>query len=96
MDSTSKSSGILDVDTHVVNVGKTIVTGVQFKCAAANCTVILYDNATAASGTVLLSYTVDFDLSDLSAYVQLPDVRADNGLVAVVSGAAAEAIVHYK
>ena len=95
MDSTSTSSGDLGVSNAQVVTGKAILTGVNIHAAAADVVVIIYDN-TSAAGTILFKYTLDFSLSNLAEYHQLPDVKAKNGLWVVVTGTGANVIVHYK
>lgn len=95
MDTTSKSSGDLGVSNAQLVVGQAILTGVNIHAAAADVVVTIYDN-TAASGTILFKYTLDLSLEGLAKYIQLPDVKAKNGLWVVVTGTGGNVIVHYK
>lgn len=95
MNPTNKSTGILAVDTTLIQTGKAIVAGISITAAAADVTVTLYDELT-ATGTEIAKYILDIDVAGLSTYVDLCDIRCDVGLTAVVAGVGAEAIVHYR
>jgi len=95
MNPTNKSSGDLGVSNATLNDGKAILSGVNLHAAAADVVITIYDN-TAASGKVLFKYTLDIDVAGLAIYLDLPDIRADNGLYVVVTGTGANAIVHYR
>ena len=92
---TSKSSGDLGVSDATVVDGQAIITGVSIKAAAADVVVIIYDN-TAASGTKVFDYTLDFSLKGLSEYIKLPEVKCKTGMRVVVTGTGAVVIVHYR
>lgn len=72
------------------------LTGIQVNPAAADATLIIYDNASAASGVVLAKVLVKASTSGTT--VRLPEggVAARNGLYADTTGAAAEFIVYYR
>ena len=57
-------------------------------------TVILYDNASAASGTILARVIVDAGLVFESLHLTIP-VVALNGIYASISGTGAACVVHY-
>ena len=95
MNVTNKSSGDLGVSADTLNDGKAILAGVNLHAAAADVVITIYDN-TAASGKVLFKYTLDIDVVGLAIYIDLPDIRADNGLHVVVAGVGAIAVVHYR
>jgi len=96
MNGSSKNSGDLGVTAgDTLHTGKAFLTGVSISAAAADVVVTIYDN-TAASGTVVLKYTLDISVDGLSTYVHLPHVRCDTGLTAVVTGTGAVVMVHYK
>ena len=93
---TSKSTDDLGVTAGtLLHTGKAILTGVNLQGAAADVTIVVYDN-TSAAGKVIFQYTLDVSLAGLAAYIELPDVRCDNGLFVVTTGAGAAAHVHYK
>jgi len=92
---TNKTTGDIGVGTTTINDGVAIVAGINIVAAAADVTVTLYDN-TAGSGKIVAKYILDIDVAGLSAYVDLPDVRCEIGLTAVVAGVGAEVIVHYR
>jgi len=95
MNATNKSSGDLGVSATTLNDGKAILVGVNLHAAAADVVITIYDN-TAASGKILFKYTLDINVVGLARYIDLPDIRADNGLHVVVTGVGAIAIVHYR
>ena len=94
MNTTSKSSGLKTAD-GVIATGKTILTGVQvLSNLTADATLVLYDNATAASGNELFKVQLSGTLD--STYYSDINVRCDNGIYADVTGAGAAYIVHFK
>ena len=95
MTTTSKSSGVLGVQSAALNVGRTILTGVSVTAAAADVVVIIYDSLTAAN-KIAFQHTTDLSLVGLSQYIELPNVRCEVGAFVVVTGTGAEVIVHYK
>jgi len=95
MHPTSKSSGDLGVSSAQLHLGKSVLTGVNIHAAAADVVVTIYDN-TAASGKIIFKYTLDITQEGLAKYLCLPAVRADLGLFVVVTGAAANVIVHWR
>lgn len=94
MKTPTTSSGSQAVGTNVITARPAILKSVILNPSAAAASVIIYDNATAASGTVLVSILAV--LSGSSTTWQCDDgVVANNGLVAVVAGTGATAILHY-
>ena len=96
MAGTNLSSGLQTADA-VVSDRRSILTGVNIITnLTADVTVIIYDNASAASGVVLYKRIVTGTLD--SIYDNLGDdgVRAKNGIYVDVTGAGAAYIVHYK
>lgn len=93
MNPTNKSTGILAVGTTNINNGKAIVAGLSLTAAAADVTVTLYDE-NSATGTEIAKYVLL--VANKSDYIDIPDVRCDTGLTAVVAGVGAEVIVHYR
>ena len=92
-ESTCISSGLLDADTAVLaNKGK--VCGITLIQAEAACYVIVYDNASAASGTVLAKVAMNTNAASTSVMFSIPIV-ASNGIYVDVDGAGANFIVHY-
>lgn len=92
---TAKSSGDLAVGTTAVVARPAELTGILLTPAAADCSVVVYDNKSAASGTVIARVTALANTATASAFINIP-VEALNGLTVVVAGAGATAIVHYK
>ncbi len=94
---TSKSTGDLGVSDATVVTGQAIVTGVGIVVAAADISVIIYDNI-AASGTVVFSHTMTFDDTTIekSKYIKLPDVKCKIGMRVVITGVGASVFVHYR
>ncbi len=91
--STSRSSGTLTADGVVVD-RPTLLCGIAINAAAANVTAILYDNASAASGTVLAKLQVDSTtVKSKQVWFDRP-VKAFNGIYLDISGTGAEAIVY--
>lgn len=56
-------------------------------------TIIIYDNASAASGTVLAKVIVDATTTNVS--VSELNVVANNGLYLDIAGTGAEVVIHY-
>ena len=95
MQSTSKHSGVLGVQSAILNKGKTILTGVSLTAAAADVVVTIYDSLTAANA-IAFQHTLDISLNGIGQYVQLPDVKCSDGAFVAITGTGAEVIVHYK
>lgn len=88
------SSGSLAVGTNVVLADAGRLLGVTLVPAAAACSVIVYDNAATAAGTVVATVagvangaTNTWDIN--------AGIAINSGLVAVVAGTGATAILHY-
>lgn len=58
-------------------------------------TVILYDNASAASGTVLAKVVVDATTTHDEVHIPDDGVVVNNGIYASISGTGAECVVYY-
>ncbi len=95
MKPTNKSTGTLPVDTTIIMNGQAIVAGMSITAAAADVTVTLYD-ALSATSTVVAKYILDISAAGLSANVELPDIKCNTGLTAVVAGVGAEVQVYYR
>lgn len=91
----AKSSGLLSVGTNVVKAGKTYLKSIALTGDGTNqATVVLYDNASSASGTVLAKLKTNaVGMTTEMEYVY--PIRAEFGIVATVSGTGAEAIVSF-
>ena len=86
MSGRAKSSGLLSSGTTVVATGANTLSGVIVISDTANpATITVYDNASAASGTILAKLTATVNTGANSMALVTP-IRADNGLVVVVSG----------
>ena len=95
MSSPNYSSGLKTAD-GVIRVDKTIVTGVYINTDGANdATVVLYDNASAASGTEIFSQKVTG--ADDSIPFNLPDdgVYCKNGVYADITTAGTMSFIVY-
>ena len=92
----SYSSGLKDADASIAT-GVNRVNSVElFSNGTDACSVVLYDNASAASGTVLAQVTIGAaSLKTTEQVVFMNPVRAQNGIYADVTGAGAKYIVHY-
>lgn len=96
MSGTAKSSGLLGVATTLVMVGKGMLSSVQAISDGTNAaTVTVYDyDSASASGDVLAKVLVPGAQGTISVALETP-IRYDLGLVVVVSGTGAGAIVGY-
>jgi len=96
MAGTNKSSGLKTADAAIA-AGKAILAGAHIITnGTADVTLTLYDNASAASGTVIFKQVVTG--TDDSIPYTLPDggVGAKNGIYADIAGTGAEYIVFYR
>jgi hypothetical protein len=85
----SRSSGLLGAGTTVVNAGPNTLSGVVVISDSVNpATITVYDNASAASGTVLARLTATTNTGANSMAMVTP-VRAENGLVVQITGTGA-------
>ncbi len=91
----SKSSGLLSADGVVMNQpGK--LTAVTISADGTNAaTVLLYDNASAASGNLLAKVVVDAGLTYEALCFDAP-IDALNGIYLDITGTGAECIVYYQ
>lgn len=96
MRGTAKSSGLLGVATTLVTVGKGMLSSVQAISDGTNtATVTIYDyDSASASGDVLAKVVVPGAQGTISVSLGTP-LRCDLGLVVVVSGTGAGAIIGY-
>ena len=91
----STSSGELAVGTNVVVAVPALLTALILSPAAAACSVKVYDNASAASGTVIAELLAVANGASVSLQFNSP-VNAIRGLVAVVAGTGGIAQVMYQ
>lgn len=95
MNEVATSSG-LKSSSAVIAARPARLLGLQVLADGTNAaTVIIYDNASAASGTILAKVIVDATLTAQDARIPLCGVAANNGIYASISGTGAECIVHY-
>lgn len=89
------SSGLQTADAVILATGG-FVHAVTLIPAAADCSVVIYDNASSASGTVVAKVTLFTALAQGSTTItfQKP-VCANAGIYADVAGTGANYIVHY-
>ena len=93
--STTRSSDEQTADGIIAN-RTAILCGVMIISDGTNDpTVILYDN-TAASGAKLFERSVDVSVEGFGSYIELPCVKADNGIYLDITGTGASCIVYYK
>lgn len=93
--SPANSSGLKSADA-VISALPARLLGIQLFADGTNqATITVYDNATAASGTVLAQVIVDAGLVAQDAQLPNPGIIANNGLYADVSGTGATYIIHW-
>lgn len=98
MERVAVSSGLKTADAAIkASAGK--LHGVELIAAAADCSVVLYDNATAGSGTVIGKVVIDVSAEggpiSKPGAVNCP-VAFSNGCYADVTGTGANYIVYYE
>lgn len=62
--------------------------------AAADCTLVIHDNAASGAGNVLLKMSLKANAAGDTAHLTVP-IEANNGLYATVTGTGAAFIVHF-
>lgn len=93
--SPSTSSGSIGVTAGTAVATKAgLLCNVVLNPGSAASSITIYDNASAASGTVLLSLVAAASSSSVTANINYPIV-ACNGLFVVVAGTAATAVISY-
>ena len=92
----SRSSGLQTADGAIA-AGRNRVNGITLLSDGTNaCSVILYDNATAASGTVLGKVSIGAASLKKTEHVLFENpVICENGIYADVTGTGAEYIVYF-
>lgn len=94
MKSSSRSSGLKNADA-VISGGRNRINAITLLGDGTNAaSLILYDNASAASGTVLAKVT-QLATARLTHILFDNPVFAENGIYADVTGTGAEYIVYY-
>lgn len=95
MSNPSTSSGLLSSDSVVSNMPGRLHCVTVLTDGANAATVVVYDNASAASGTVLAKIIVA--AADRSAVFSPHDegIVVNNGIYLDITGTGAEAIVHF-
>lgn len=88
----SASSGLKTAD-GVIKASKGVLKGVCISAGAAAGTLILYDHASAASGTVVAKIQTPINTSKEVTGIQ---INCSNGIYADVTGAGVEFIVYYE
>ena len=82
----ARSSGLLNSGTTVVSSGAQTLSGVIVLSDSVNpATITVYDNASAASGTILARLTATVNTGANSLALVTP-IRAENGLVVSITG----------
>ena len=89
----SRSSGLKVADAAIAT-GRNRINAVTLIGGSTASSVILYDNASAASGTVLAKVTQATNLVQTHVLFENP-VIAENGIYADVAGTGAEYIVYF-
>lgn len=88
------SSGLLNSDT-AVSARPAKIHSVQLLGDGTNAaTLVIYDNASAAAGTVLVKIVVDAGLT-YELFHSMDGIVCNNGIYADVTGTGAEFIVHF-
>lgn len=90
----AKTSGLKSASA-VISAANCRVLGAQINPAAADATLIIYDNKTAASGPVLFKLTVKASTTGQNVWFGDLGIAADQGAYASLSGAGAEYLVYY-
>lgn len=88
------SSGQLAAGTTTVQAYPCVLSCLSISPAAAGSTITVYDNASAASGTILASLESPASGSSISLSFNNP-INALNGLTVVVTGASATGFITY-
>lgn len=92
----STSSGSIGVTAATtVSANPSVICSLTLNPAAAACTVTVFDNASAASGTVLASLVAPASVGSVSLPLTHP-INATKGLTVAVTGTAATAILTYQ
>lgn len=95
MSNPATSSGLKTADTAIL-AGPGRLLGVQLIADLTNaCTVVIYDNATAASGLVLCKLSIPATGAFVDALLPAEGVVVNNGIYADVAGTGAGFIVHF-
>ncbi len=89
----SRSSGLKTADA-VIATGRNRINAITLIGGSTASSVIVYDNASAASGTVLAKATQATNLVTTHIVFENPIV-AENGLYADVAGTGAEYIIYF-
>lgn len=90
----SQSSGLLTAD-GAISATSCYLTSIMVGADGTNAaTVILYDNASAASGTVVAKIIVDAGATAETMTFDSP-VQCNNGLYLDIGGTGAEVVVHF-
>lgn len=90
---TCNSSGLKSASAAIVT-RPVRLHGITLLQASAACTLIVYDNASTNSGTVIEQVNNTVNLSTVSVKLVVP-VECLNGIYAAVTGAGANYIIHY-
>ncbi len=88
------SSGLKSSSTAIC-AAPGLLVGITLIQAAAAATLIIYDNASAASGTVLAQLNTTINTDSKTITFDMP-VFASQGIYAAVTGTSAGYIVHYQ
>ena len=91
---TCQTSGVLAVGTTVVSARPCKISGIVLNPAAAACSVTIYDNPTAGSGTVIAILTATANGPSATNFTTLP-IECKSGATAVVAGTGAQANVYF-
>jgi hypothetical protein len=91
----STTSGLKSADVAIMTKPGKIKSVILLADGTNAATLILYDNASAASGTVLVKIAVDAGLV-YESFNSDHGIVCNNGIYADVTGTGAEFIVHYE
>jgi len=88
------SSGLKSADAAIV-AGPCRLMGIKLNPAAADSTLVVYDNASAASGTAVAKASLKANAKGEVEWFGPQGIECRNGIYADVTGASAEYIVYY-
>lgn len=88
------SSGLLTVATTVVCAAPALLASVVLIPGSAASTILVYDNATTNSGTVIASLAGVANGAAITLPLTIP-VRASKGITAIVAGTGATAVINF-
>lgn len=95
MSNPANTSGLKSADAVIMAMPGRLMGCLVLADGTNAATITLYDNASAASGTVLAKYVVDATLTSEAPTLPSEGIICNNGIYADVTGTGAEFIVYY-